>query len=550
MAQAPPVKSGSVPENRGQVSSDNTNSRPQKQPPAAASSLQAKEERVYVTSLQEKEQERLSTKIISGHLHHHSDSEEEEEEETETTNTDNRDAINDVDMMDAMMGGTYPALPGDEMVRSTTTADVGLDDGDLVLNSTAVSSDLHHSDSEEEKEEETETTNTDNRDAINNVDMMDAMMGGTYPAPGDDMVSSTAIVSVQRSTTTATAGLARNGNNSSNTNPDEPLVPPAGFISKARPSNDSLNEGARNIGPSQRPGAYTAQGRAYGSRPSWHRRMGAHLAASFRQGSSQSLILGELAEASKEHKELQRRYQALQQIVNETVTGTAIVENSDAGDHDQNAASSPFGRKERRLLTGAAFALLLVVGVILGVTIRLTTNNNKDNPSIGSAVTCTSLECLLAEILLQNEVSDAEALQDDSSPQFLALRWLASNDPAVLDLDSMPIVILVERYVLAVLYFATSTEGGLNGLKSVCEWTGVLCNGDDLIVALLLGKSKHGEVLVLISKFRLDSPVFFHSASELETETDLKGSIPSELGKLASLTLLLLRTWIGLSCWH
>jgi hypothetical protein len=106
--------------------------------------------------------------------------------------------------------------------------------------------------------------------------------------------------------------------------------------------------------------------------------------------------------------------------------------------------------------------------------------------------------------LLQNEVVDAEALQDESSPQFLALRWLATNDPAVLDLDNMPTVILVERYVLSVLYFATSAEGGLNVLNfptasSVCEWTGVLCNGGDLVVALLLGKSKHGKVIVLIS---------------------------------------------------
>jgi hypothetical protein len=42
MAQAPLAKSGSVPEIRGQFSSGNTNTRPQKQPPAAALSLQEK----------------------------------------------------------------------------------------------------------------------------------------------------------------------------------------------------------------------------------------------------------------------------------------------------------------------------------------------------------------------------------------------------------------------------------------------------------------------------------------------------------------------------
>jgi hypothetical protein len=78
MAQAPLAKSGSVPENRGQLSSGDTNTRPQKEPRGAASSLQAMErvyplqamERVYVTSLSllEKEHERLSTTIpLSGH---------------------------------------------------------------------------------------------------------------------------------------------------------------------------------------------------------------------------------------------------------------------------------------------------------------------------------------------------------------------------------------------------------------------------------------------------------------------------------------------------
>ncbi len=78
----------------------------------------------------------------------------------------------------------------------------------------------------------------------------------------------------------------------------------------------------------------------------------------------------------------------------------------------------------------------------------------------------------------------------------------------MLDLDSAPSVILaVERYILAVLYFATSAEGGLNELNflsasSVCEWNneqrGVVCNRDDLVETLVLGRSKHEEVIVLI----------------------------------------------------
>jgi hypothetical protein len=184
-------------------------------------------------------------------------------------------------------------------------------------------------------------------------------------------------------------------------------------------------------------------------------------------------------------------------------------------------------------LIGAALALVLVVGVIVGVTILLTTNNDKASPSIDSVVTptqppaptkapitapttCTSLDCL-TEILLQYEVSDAEVLQDDSSPQFRALHWLANNDTMVPNLDST--LILLERYALAVLYFATSGEGWLDqrnflSASSVCRWEkggrGVICNGDGLVVDLILqGKSKHEEAIVLISNFRIDSPVHF-----------------------------------------
>jgi hypothetical protein len=282
-----------------------------------------------------------------------------------------------------------------------------------------------------------------------------------------------------------------------------------------------------------------------------------------------SLIIAELAEPyqedeellrrnkelEEEDEELRRRYQELQQIVSEAVTGTVVVDDGGGGDHDQNAASSPFGRKGMRFFMGAGLALLLVIGIILGVAIPLATKNDKDTPSIDSVVTptqsqsptqsptdsptesptaaptkaptaaptaCTSLDCL-AKILLQNEAADAEALQDESSPQFLALHWLANEDTGALDLDSTPTVILVERYVLAVLYFATIAESGLNVLhflsaSSVCEWNngeiGVLCDRDDLVVALLLGKSKHHKEVIV----------------------------------LTSLTKLSLHTWIGLSC--
>jgi hypothetical protein len=91
--------------------------------------------------------------------------------------------------------------------------------------------------------------------------------------------------------------------------------------------------------------------------------------------SEPSFIVAELAGPYQEDKELWRRNQELENVQNQAVTATVIVETSGAGDHDQNAAASPFGREDRRVWLGATLALLLVVGVILGVTIPLPANS-------------------------------------------------------------------------------------------------------------------------------------------------------------------------------
>ncbi len=84
---------------------------------------------------------------------------------------------------------------------------------------------------------------------------------------------------------------------------------------------------------------------------------------------------------------------------------------------------------------------------------------------------------------------------------------LANGDPAMLDLNSTPTVILVQRYVLAVLYYATNGEAWVNTVRFlsaplVCGWnngqTGALCNEDSLVVARNLCKSTHEEVAVFI----------------------------------------------------
>jgi hypothetical protein len=316
---------------------------------------------------------------------------------------------------------------------------------------------------------------------LNDVDMMDEIMGGAHPAPGDEMVSSTAIVSVPGSITAAE--VARNGNNSSNST----------MVEEGQTSSFSLmeNEESAVVGLRDTSSMPAAELEGRVENPT-------AVPIATEMASDETDVAARVAEQLSKQRELQVIAQAVQ------------VPTKEAGDNDDDddEDSSICGLSRNCFFLVVAVLLLIIVGVILGVAVPLTTNNNNNDsptpaqsPSPTAAPTaCASrLDCF-AKILLQNEVADAEALQDESSLQFQALHWLANEDTAVLDLDNTPTVIILERYVLAVIYFATGVEGRLRLFKSVCEWKYIICNEDDLVVALYLGKSKHEEVIFLISK--------------------------------------------------
>jgi hypothetical protein len=87
-----------------------------------------------------------------------------------------------------------------------------------------------------------------------------------------------------------------------------------------------------------------------------------------------------------------------------------------------------------------------------------------------------------------------------SANQERALEWL-EVDSGVLSLPEAPSYVLVKRFVLAVLYYATdgakwaNNNEWLSG-RSVCEWHGVSCDANDDAVSFLdLGTCVwHGEL--------------------------------------------------------
>jgi hypothetical protein len=154
-----------------------------------------------------------------------------------------------------------------------------------------------------------------------------------------------------------------------------------------------------------------------------------------------------------------------------------------------------------------------------------------------------ALSVLLAEADL-----DGMALSSPGTPQYQALDWLANEDPANLDFVLVPPDMLLERFIMALLYFSTAGEtwndsSGFLNASSVCSWHGaIVCDptvveSHPMVVKIYLSENNlHGQLpteLSLLSKledFRLCKFTTV-SSSEFDT-TKLLGSLSYKLSRL------------------
>ena len=90
-----------------------------------------------------------------------------------------------------------------------------------------------------------------------------------------------------------------------------------------------------------------------------------------------------------------------------------------------------------------------------------------------------------------------EALEDSSSPQFQALKWIAHADPAKLSVGQDSSQVIQQRYVAAVLYFALGGETWTDqynflSANKTCEWLvnkdGIQCDDRDEVISIHLRK--------------------------------------------------------------
>jgi hypothetical protein len=154
-----------------------------------------------------------------------------------------------------------------------------------------------------------------------------------------------------------------------------------------------------------------------------------------------------------------------------TTAAATIKVCKDCIDNDDDGKQQLRNKRRKMFLvcsTLVGFCIIIVLGVSLGF------RNNKTNNSNNNNRLKTDLEYLKNIV---RDISDERDLSQKGSPQLQALDWLANNGTYFMEdnIQNNP-NILIERYVLAVLYFST---GGPTHWKeqyqflsntSVCLW--------------------------------------------------------------------------------
>ena len=203
------------------------------------------------------------------------------------------------------------------------------------------------------------------------------------------------------------------------------------------------------------------------------------------------------------------------------------------------------------------FVMLCVGGAIAGVSIWATSVSDPPSPVTDSPTVGPTLDLRQTGILqtLEQHVNITH-LEDQNSPQARALEWLLFNDTNnVVQSESVPPLVILERYALAVLWYSTNGtppwENQLQFLTEshVCDWNdgsqvyssnvldtyGVYCEESHVTHIRL---SRNGLVGTIPSELSLLSNL---QVLGLENNT-LTDVIPTELGHLTALQKLFLHT--------
>jgi hypothetical protein len=153
-----------------------------------------------------------------------------------------------------------------------------------------------------------------------------------------------------------------------------------------------------------------------------------------------------------------------------------------------------------RFLAGAAIVAVLVGITSIFLTMYLT-NSTSNEVNFNTQPT---KEDALIDIL--ESLSGSAVVNDPSTPHYRAFQWLAHVDKFPFDSSSMHLDTMAERYIISLLYFATTTSGepwteqyGFLSSGSVCKWNdkgpeknyrhGVVCDERGYVLRVEIGTS-------------------------------------------------------------
>jgi hypothetical protein len=154
-------------------------------------------------------------------------------------------------------------------------------------------------------------------------------------------------------------------------------------------------------------------------------------------------------------------------------------------------------RKSVIMITLGVLMVLVAVGSAVGI---LASNDKKKPPPTFAPTVVSDMEQAGA---IFTPLSGNESLWDESSPQYKALWWIVHEDPARMmmklqDDNQSSSSMIVERYVMAVFYFATDGPNWLTsydflGNSSICDWNdsrefGVRCHDEGSAGQLMMSK--------------------------------------------------------------
>lgn len=192
--------------------------------------------------------------------------------------------------------------------------------------------------------------------------------------------------------------------------------------------------------------------------------------------------------------ELLERMRKLEEQQNSVPYATPVEENEDEKQRTKN---------KRCLWTLAASACIIILAIVLGTVFGVRNNNSSTAVDPTPSPTLSPESAAVKALIESVSLDGGAALQNASSPQFMALEWLQQDkNNANTTYDDWR---MIQRYVLAVLYYSTGGDSWINNEKwlspeNECTWftsaIDPICNetGGRYLRIILFGNDLQGTV--------------------------------------------------------